>query len=135
MVYPQKVTFKVKLTTIKARVAYLGSFYSFTVLVVRVVPENACCLSTFSLPLERPNFKNSCSCLFCFEHAKLVFILKFTTGPYRISRGIPFKSVELTCARCGNLCNIICKYKFEDRRLVFPFQSGQVVIFHKYLNG
>ncbi len=94
-----------------------GVFIVFSVLVVRVVPENACGLSTFSLLLDKPNFKNPCSCLFRFEHAKLVYILKFTTGPYCIFRGIPFKSVELTCARSGNLCNIICKYKLFDIKM------------------
>ncbi len=80
-------------------VAYLGSYDCFSVLVLREVREASRNLSTFSLPLEKLNFKSPCSFLYRFEHAKLVFILMGNTVPCRTFRGISFKNVDLTCAQ------------------------------------
>ncbi len=76
-------------------VAYLGSNDSFSVLVLRKVRENSWKLSTFSLLLEKPIYKNPRRFLYRFEHAKLVLILKCYTVPCRIFRGISFLNVVI----------------------------------------
>ncbi len=84
----------------------MGSYDSFSVLVLREVRENSWNLTTFSLLL-----KNPFSFLYHFGHEKFVFILKLNTDPCRNFREISFLNVNLTCARCDNLytmyiCNI-----------------------------
>ncbi len=69
-------------------VAYLGSYESFSGLLLREVRENS---STFLLLLEKTNLKNPCSFLYRFEHAKLVFRLMVSTVPCRTFRAIHFK--------------------------------------------
>ncbi len=87
-------------------VAYLGSYASFSVLVLLEVRENAWILSAFSLLLEKTNYKNSSSLLYRFEHANIVFMLMGSTVPCRTFREISFLNVDLTCARCGNLYTV-----------------------------
>ncbi len=71
-------------------VAYLGNYDSFSVLVLRKVRENSWNRSTFSLLVEKPNYKNPRSFPYRFERAKFVLILKCNTVPCRIFRGISF---------------------------------------------
>ncbi len=54
----------------------------------------------------KPNFKNPCSLLYRFKHAKGVLMLKCNTVTCSIFRAISFWNFDLTCARCGNLCTV-----------------------------
>ncbi len=78
------------------------SYASFSVLVLQEVRENSWSLSTFSLLLEKPNFKNPCSFFYRFEHAKFVFLLIVNTVPCRTFRGISIKNVDQASTQCGN---------------------------------
>ncbi len=51
-------------------VAYMGSYDSFSALVVWKVRENAWNLSTFSILVEKPNHKNPRRFLYRFKRAK-----------------------------------------------------------------
>ncbi len=73
----QNVTFYELKSTLKRvkLVAYLWSYASCSVLVLRQVSESSWNLSTFSLLLEKSNYKNPRNFLYRFEHAKIVFII------------------------------------------------------------
>ncbi len=64
----------------------IGLELSFSVLELREVRENSRNLSTFSLLLEKPNFKNPCS--YRFKHVKVVFMLMDNAVPCCAFRGI-----------------------------------------------
>ncbi len=67
---------------------YLGSYDSFSVLVLWEVRENSWNLSTFSLLLEKQNYKNPRRFLDRVKHTNFVWILKCNTAPCRILRGM-----------------------------------------------
>ncbi len=48
----------------------MGSYDSFSALVLRKARENAWNLNTFSILLEKPNYKNPCSFFYRFKRAK-----------------------------------------------------------------
>ncbi len=85
---------------------YLGSYDSFSFLALWKVRENSSNLSTFSLLLKKPNYKNPRRFLYRFEFTQFVIIRKCNTVPCRIFRGISFLNVVMTCARCGKLCTV-----------------------------
>ncbi len=58
---------------------YLGSYDSFSVLLLRKVRENSWNLSTFSLLLKKPNYKNPRRFLYLVKHTKFVLIPKWST--------------------------------------------------------
>ncbi len=124
------------------RNASLGNYNRFSVRVLREVRENGCSQRLFSLLMEKPNFKNSWSILYCFRHAKFLFILQLSTVLCRTVRGLPFycQNADLTCETCGNLClaykcniyantlpntNLVfclfCKIQFFERFLLYCF--------------
>ncbi len=58
---------------------------------------------TFSLLMQKPNYKNPRRFLYRFEHTKFVLNLKCNTLPRRIFRGISFQNVVMTCASCWQI--------------------------------
>ncbi len=84
----------------------LGNYVSFSVLVLRKVRENSWNRSTFSLLLEKPNYKNPRRFLYRVGHTKFVLLLKCNTFPCSIFRGSSSWNVVMTCARCGKLCTV-----------------------------
>ncbi len=63
--------------------------------MLREVRENSWNLSTFSLLLGKPYFKNPCSFLYRFEHARTVLMVMGNTVLCRNFRGISFLLILL----------------------------------------
>ncbi len=76
----------------------MGSYDRFSVLVLWKVRENSLNLCTFSLLLEKPNYKNPRRFLFRFEHTKFVLIIKWNTV------SLPYLQRNFILKCCHDLC-------------------------------
>ncbi len=86
---------------------YLGSYDSFSVLVLRKVRENSWNLSTFSLLLGKPNYKNPRRFLYRFDHTKLVLILKCNTVSVVSSEEFHFKMLSWPVRDVANYASCV----------------------------
>ncbi len=117
---------------------YLGSYDSFSVLVLRKVRENSWNLSTFSLLLEKPNYKNPRRFVYRVNHTNFVLIIKWNTVPCRILEELHFKMLSWPVRDVANYLSrtfTISLPIYDQIQICFLYQNNQtnfIYIFKLY---